>query len=80
MSLPILAESDQAEFNADMAELRKLTDDVVTQADRYATPAWPGWNVPTILPRPSAVFPLLGPWPDDHAADLIAAWNAEVSA
>ena len=79
MSVSTVHDTDQAEFDSDMAELRRLADDVVTQADRYATPAWPGWNVPTILPRPSAVFPLLCPWPDDHAAELLAAWNAEVS-
>ncbi|MFV8232381.1 hypothetical protein [Mycolicibacterium fortuitum] len=86
MSLPILAESDQAAFDADMEYMRGLVDRIdcglspllnsLSVGDQFLA-------VRTI--RAAEMFPNIEltfsePWPHDAAADLIAAWNAEVSA
>lgn len=86
MSQPILAESDQAEFDADMEYMRGLVDRIESGLSLLLNSQFVRdqflavWTI-----RAAEMFPVIElsfsePWPHDDAADLIAAWNAEVSA
>ena len=86
MSQPILAESDQAAFDADMEYMRGLVDRIEDALSPLLDSPFVGDQFAAARAiRSAELFPIIElsfsePWPDDDAADMLAAWKAEVSA